>query len=92
MLDTQSVLFPTYVNSCVREASAAIRVGGRPSALSAAQKVEVRQIRDQQLRPLPEIAQLFRVSVKTPGRPKPDYAVMEAVTGKTARMSESIFD
>lgn len=41
------------------------RVGGRPSALSAAQKAEVRRMRDQELRPLPEIAQLFRVSAKT---------------------------
>ena len=41
------------------------RVGGRPPALSAAQKAEVRRMRDEQLRPLPEIAQLFRVSVKT---------------------------
>lgn len=41
------------------------RVGGRPPALSAAQKVEVRKMRDEELRPLPEIAQLFRVSVKT---------------------------
>ena len=41
------------------------RVGGRPPALSAAQKAEVRKMRDEELRPLPEIAQLFRVSVKT---------------------------
>jgi DNA invertase Pin-like site-specific DNA recombinase len=41
------------------------RVGGRPPALSAEQKAEVRRMRDQELRPLPEIAQLFRVSVKT---------------------------
>lgn len=41
------------------------RVGGRPPALSAAQKVEVRRMRDEELRPLPEIAQIFRVSVKT---------------------------
>lgn len=41
------------------------RVGGRPPALSAAQKVEVSRMRDEELRPLPEIAQLFRVSVKT---------------------------
>ena len=41
------------------------RVGGRPPALSDEQKVEVRRMRDQELRPLPEIAQLFRVSVKT---------------------------
>jgi DNA invertase Pin-like site-specific DNA recombinase len=41
------------------------RVGGRPPALSAAQKAEVQRMRDDELRPLPEIAQLFRVSVKT---------------------------
>lgn len=41
------------------------RVGGRPPALSVAQKAEVRRMRDDELRPLPEIAQLFRVSVKT---------------------------
>jgi hypothetical protein len=29
------------------------------------QKAEVRRMRDEELRPLPEIAQLFRVSVKT---------------------------
>ncbi len=41
------------------------RVGGRPPALSAAQKAEVCRMRDEEFRPLPEIAQLFRVSVKT---------------------------
>lgn len=41
------------------------RVGGRPPALSAEQKAEVRRMRDEEQRPLPEIAQLFRVSVKT---------------------------
>lgn len=41
------------------------RVGGRPPALSVTQKAEVRRMRDEDLRPLPEIAQLFRVSVKT---------------------------
>jgi DNA invertase Pin-like site-specific DNA recombinase len=41
------------------------RVGGRPPALSASQKLEVRRMRDEELRPLPEIANLFRVSVKT---------------------------
>ena len=41
------------------------RVGGRPPALSVAQKAEVRRMRDEELRPLPEIAQLFRVSTKT---------------------------
>lgn len=41
------------------------RVGGRPPALSPAQKAEVRRMRDVEHRPLPEIAALFRVSVKT---------------------------
>jgi DNA invertase Pin-like site-specific DNA recombinase len=41
------------------------RVGGRPPALSAAQRIEVRRMRDEELRPLPELAQLFRVSAKT---------------------------
>lgn len=41
------------------------RIGGRPPALSAAQKVEVLKMRDDELRPLPEIARLFKVSVKT---------------------------
>lgn len=41
------------------------RIGGRPPALSAAQWVEVRRMRAEELRPLPEIAQLFRVSFKT---------------------------
>jgi len=41
------------------------RVGGRPPALSPAQKVEVRRMRDVEMRPLPEIAALFKVSEKT---------------------------
>jgi DNA invertase Pin-like site-specific DNA recombinase len=41
------------------------RVGGRPPALSAAQRDEVRRMRDDEGRRLSEIAQLFRVSVKT---------------------------
>lgn len=41
------------------------RVGGRPPVLTKAQRVEVRRMRDEELRPLPEIAQLFRVSVNT---------------------------
>ena len=41
------------------------RVGGRPPALSSAQRVEVKRMRDEEQRPLPEIAQLFRVSTKT---------------------------
>lgn len=41
------------------------RIGGRPPALSPAQKAEVRHMRDQEGRRLSEIAALFRVSVKT---------------------------
>ena len=41
------------------------RVGGRPSALTAAQKAEVRKMRDDELRPLAEISHLFNVSIKT---------------------------
>ena len=41
------------------------RVGGRPPALSVAQRDEVRRMRDEEGRRLTEIAQLFRVSVKT---------------------------
>ena len=41
------------------------RVGGRPPALSAAQRAEVRRMRDEESRRLTEIAQLFKVSVKT---------------------------
>ncbi|PTE21264.1 DNA invertase, partial [Cereibacter changlensis JA139] len=41
------------------------RVGGRPSALTDVQKVEVRRMRDVELRSMAEIANLFRVSTKT---------------------------
>jgi DNA invertase Pin-like site-specific DNA recombinase len=41
------------------------RVGGRPPALSPAQKTEVRRMREEGGRTLTEIAALFRVSVKT---------------------------
>jgi DNA invertase Pin-like site-specific DNA recombinase len=41
------------------------RVGGRPPALTPDQKAEVLRMRDAEHRPLTEIAQLFRVSVKT---------------------------
>jgi DNA invertase Pin-like site-specific DNA recombinase len=41
------------------------RVGGRPPALTAAQKAEVRRMRDEEARPLREIAALFRVSPRT---------------------------
>jgi DNA invertase Pin-like site-specific DNA recombinase len=41
------------------------RVGGRPPALSPAQKVEVKRMRDVEMRLTPEIAALFNVSEKT---------------------------
>ncbi len=41
------------------------RVGGRPPALSAAQKAEVKRMRDVDHRSIPEIADLFKVSTKT---------------------------
>ncbi|WP_424991303.1 recombinase family protein [Fluviibacterium sp. S390] len=41
------------------------RVGGRPPALSPAQREEVKRMRDDEHRPLAEIARLFKVSVKT---------------------------
>lgn len=41
------------------------RVGGRPPALSPAQAIEVRRMRDEELRPIATIAALFKVSTKT---------------------------
>jgi len=41
------------------------RVGGRPPALSPAQKAEVRRMRDAEGRTVAEIARLFRVSERT---------------------------
>lgn len=41
------------------------RVGGRPSALSSSQAVEVRRMRDEQGRSIKEIAALFKVSEST---------------------------
>lgn len=41
------------------------RVGGRPPALSPVQKAEVKRMRDEERRPIPEIAALFKVSEKT---------------------------
>ena len=41
------------------------RVGGRPSALSAEQREEVRNMRDEDGRPVTEIARLFGVSRQT---------------------------
>jgi DNA invertase Pin-like site-specific DNA recombinase len=41
------------------------RIGGRPPALTTAQKDEVRHMRDQEHRAVPEIARLFKVSERT---------------------------
>lgn len=41
------------------------RTGGRPTALSAVQKTEVRRMRDEDGKSISEIAQLFRVSLST---------------------------
>ena len=41
------------------------RIGGRPPALSASQKEEVRRMRDKDVRPIGEIAELFNVSSRT---------------------------
>ena len=41
------------------------RIGGRPPALSAAQKDEVRRMKDEEHRAVPEIARLFKVSERT---------------------------
>jgi DNA invertase Pin-like site-specific DNA recombinase len=41
------------------------RIGGRPPALTAAQKREVRRMRDDEGRALHEIASLFKVSTRT---------------------------
>jgi DNA invertase Pin-like site-specific DNA recombinase len=41
------------------------RIGGRPSALSSAQKTEVRRMRDVEQRTVAEIARLFEVSERT---------------------------
>ncbi|MFV1607229.1 recombinase family protein [Phaeobacter sp. JH20_10] len=41
------------------------RIGGRPPALSPAQKDEVRRMRDDEHRAVPEIARLFKVSERT---------------------------
>jgi len=41
------------------------RIGGRPPALSPDQKAEVMRMRDEDRRPLREIASLFKVSVQT---------------------------
>lgn len=41
------------------------RIGGRPPALSAAQKDEVRRMRDDESRTVSEIARLFNVSERT---------------------------
>lgn len=41
------------------------RIGGRPPALTTAQRDEVRRMRDEEHRAVPEIARLFKVSERT---------------------------
>lgn len=41
------------------------RIGGRPPALTSAQKAEVRRMRDDEQRAISEIARLFKVSERT---------------------------
>ena len=41
------------------------RIGGRPPALTAAQKTEVRRMRDEEQRAISEIARLFKISERT---------------------------
>lgn len=41
------------------------RIGGRPPALTAAQRDEVRRMRDEEHRAVSEIARLFKVSERT---------------------------
>ena len=49
----------------LQAAKARGRVGGRPPALTSAQKVEVRRMRDDEHRSISEIARLFKVSDRT---------------------------
>ena len=42
-----------------------VRIGGRPPALTTAQKDEVRRMRDEEHRAITEIARLFKVSERT---------------------------
>ena len=41
------------------------RIGGRPPALTPAQRIEVQRMRDKEHRAVPEIARLFKVSERT---------------------------
>lgn len=49
----------------LQAAKARGRVGGRPPALTTAQKAEVRRMRDDEQRAISEIARLFKVSERT---------------------------
>ncbi len=49
----------------LQTAKARRRVGGRPPALTGAQKAEVRRMRDDESRAIGEIARLFKVSERT---------------------------
>jgi DNA invertase Pin-like site-specific DNA recombinase len=74
---TSSVTFPDVVEKYPRERERIVerakegleaaqkRGGSGPPALSPTQKAEVRRMRDVEMRPIPEIAALFKVSDKT---------------------------
>lgn len=49
----------------LQAAKARGRIGGRPPALTTAQKAEVRRMRDDEQRAISEIARLFKVSERT---------------------------
>ena len=49
----------------LKAAKARGRVGGRPPALTVAQKAEARRMRDDEHRSISEIARLFKVSERT---------------------------
>jgi len=49
----------------LQAAKARGRIGGRPPALTAAQKAEVQRMRDDEQRAISEIARLFKVSERT---------------------------
>ena len=56
------VVFHVFTSIATRKRG---RVGGRPPALSPSQRAEARRMRDEEGRPMGEIAALFKVSAKT---------------------------
>ncbi|WP_424942110.1 recombinase family protein [Aliiroseovarius crassostreae] len=65
------------------------RIVGRPPALSSAQRAEVRRMRDQDGRPLQEIAELFEVSVKTVRRVPAKSDAIAALQDKVDKIGPS---